>query len=162
MKDPRVQKALDFDEECGLLRAFLSSDKHTVMVLATSSKDRVLARNVLIAADDLDLYGFTWKHSRKCAQIEANPRVALCVDTLQLEGRAELLGPLTNPETPGVTVMRERFPDAVEQWALRPGMIVFRVRPTLVVLAEPVDGKPALHFIDFEKREAYGELWADG
>jgi general stress protein 26 len=61
------------------------------MVLATSHNDRVLARNVLVASDGLDLYFFTWKHSRKCMQIQKNPKVALCKDKVQIEGVAEIL-----------------------------------------------------------------------
>jgi general stress protein 26 len=161
MAEVRVDKSLDFRSECDAFRSFLADEKHATMVLATSANDRVLARTVLVAADGVDLYCFTWEQSRKCEQIRRNPRVALGVDTLQLEGRAELLGPLSDPETPGVSVMHARFPESVERWQKRPGMIMLRIRPTLVVLGDPIDGEPGLHFIDFENRVAYGQFWAN-
>jgi hypothetical protein len=161
MSDEPERIPLDFEEECELLRTFLADEERATMVLATSRDNRVLARTILVAADGLELYCFTWEHSRKCEQIRANPRVALCVDILQLEGLAEILGPLADPATPGVSVVRAKFPDPVRRWEVRPGMVMLRIRPTRVVLGEPVDGKPALHMIDLEEKTAYGELWAD-
>ena len=77
---------LDFEEKKQELIRFLDSKDTAVMALATSLNDRVLVRNVLVACSGLNIYFFTWGHSRKCMQIEGNPRVALCKDAVQIEG----------------------------------------------------------------------------
>jgi general stress protein 26 len=156
----RLRKELDFAEKKELLIRFLAAKDNAVMVLATSHEDRVLARNVLIASDGLDLYLFTWRHSRKCAQIQANPRVALCKDNVQIEGVAEILGDLIAEETKEHTsMMRDRFPDAIKQWEHRPGMVIVRVRPTFVVVGGSAD-PPCPEFLDLENEAAYAEQWA--
>lgn len=153
-------KELGFEEKKEELVKFLKSKDSAVMVLATSCDDQVLARNVLIANDGLDLYLFTWRHSRKCAQIQANPRVALCKDNVQIEGVAEILGDLLAEETKEhMDIIRNRFPDAIKQWEHRPGMVVIRVRPTFVVVGASAD-PPCLEFVDLENEVAYAEEWA--
>ncbi len=81
------------------LLEFLSKKENGAMVLSTSARDVVTSRNVLVANDALDLYFFTWARSRKCAQIQQNPRVSLCKDRLEIEGKASLLGPMFAPES---------------------------------------------------------------
>lgn len=131
------------------------------MVLATSYKERVLARNVLVASKGLDLYFFTWKHSRKCMQIEKNPKVALCKDKVQIEGVAKILGELLDEKTKKYTdIMRRKFPEAIKKWERRLGMVIVRVRPTLVVTGGSFNGDVYIDFLDLENEKAYSEKWA--
>jgi general stress protein 26 len=105
-------------------------------------------------------YLFTWRHSRKYAQIQANPNVALCKDNVQIEGVAEILGDLLAEETREHTdTSRDRFSDAIKQWEHRPGMVIIRVRPTLVVVGASTD-PPCLEYLDLENEAAYAEQWA--
>ena len=151
---------LDYAEKKEEFLRFLESKDNSIMVLATSHEGRVLARNVLIASQGLDLYFFTWGHSRKCAQITANPRVALCKDSVQIEGVAEILGDLVAENTKEHTaVMRKKFPQAIARWEHRPGMVIGRVRPTCVVFAGSTD-EPSLEFLDLENETAHSEMWA--
>ena len=69
MDKEEFREELDFEEKKKEVIRFLESKENETMVLATSYKERVLARNVLVASKGLDLYFFTWKHSRKCMQI---------------------------------------------------------------------------------------------
>jgi general stress protein 26 len=154
------RKELDFKKKKEELIRFLESKDNAVMVLATSHGGQALARNVLIASDGLDLYLFTWKHSRKCAQIQANPRVALCKDNVQIEGIAEVLGDLLAEEIKKYTdILRGRFPDAIKQWEHRPAMVIIRVRPTFVVVGASTD-PPCLEYLDLGNEAAYAEQWA--
>jgi general stress protein 26 len=154
------RKKLGFEEKKREFVRFLESNDNAVMVLATSCDDHVCARNVLIANDGIDLYFFTWRHSRKCAQILKNPRVALCKDDMKIEGVAEILGDLINEKTKKYAdIMRDKFPDAIKQWEQRPGMIILRVRPTFASFGGS-DDPPCLEFLDLINREAYSERWA--
>jgi general stress protein 26 len=160
MGKEEARKSLCFEEKRQEFIRFIESKENAVMVLATSHNDRVLARNVLIANHDLDLYFFTWGHSRKCSQIRANPRVALCRDSVQIEGVAEILGGLTAENTKEHTdAMRKKFPEAIARWEQRPGMVIVRVRPTRVVFAGSTD-EPSLEFLDLENETAYTDRWA--
>ena len=161
MDKEEFRKELDFEEKKKEVIRFLASKENATMVLATSYDERVLARNVLVASNGLDLYFFTWKHSRKCMQIEKNPKVALCKDRVQIEGVAEILGNLPDESVKKYTdVMRDKFPEAIKLWERRPGMVIVRVRPTVVVTGGSVDEPIHLDFLDLNNQRAYSERWA--
>jgi general stress protein 26 len=160
MREDETRETLNYEEKREELIRFLASPDNAIMVLATAQNDRVLARNVNVASDGLDIYFFTWKHSRKCKQIEGNPRVALCKDLVQIEGVAEIVGPLISEETKAYTdILRNKFPKTIALWKDRPGMVIVRIRPTSAVMGGSTDD-PCLEFLDIENETAYTERWA--
>jgi general stress protein 26 len=159
MKD---RKELDFEEKKKHLIKFLKLKKNRHMALATSSDDVVQARVVLIASKGLDIYFFTWKHSRKCMQIVKNPRVALCKDIVQVEGIAEILGALSDRKVEKFTkIMRDKYPDAIENWEQEPGMVLLRVKPTFAVTSASSNGGTWIDYLDLTAKKAYSEKWAN-
>ena len=161
MDKEAIRKELDYKEKKEELIRFLESHDSRIMVLATSHNDRVLARNVLVASDGLDLFFFTWKHSRKCLQIEKNPKVALCKDKVQVEGVGEILGGLSDEKTKKYTnIMRRKYPESIERWERKPGMIIVGVKPKLVVMGGSSNGDVYIDFLDLENEKAYSEKWA--
>ena len=160
MAAERSRRSLNFQEKKEQLVKFLQSRDNAVMVLGTSCDDRVLVRNVLTVSDGLDIYFFTWGHSRKCDQIDRNQRVALCRDDVQIEGVAEILGGFNDEHAKRyVDLMRGKFPDAIRRWEKRPSMVMVRVKPTLAALGGS-DEPPELEFLDLEHEVAYAEAWA--
>jgi general stress protein 26 len=160
MTGEELNKELDFKKKKEEFVRFLAEKENGIMVLATSYQDRVLARNVLIASQGLEIYFFTWEHSRKCQQIRGNSRVALCKERVQIEGVAEILGGFGNESnTAYVDVIRKKFPEAIERWQNRPGMVIVRIRPTSVVIAGSGDDS-CLEFLDLENETAHAERWA--
>lgn len=156
------RETLSFEEKRQEIVDFLASTQNAIMALATSADGRVLARMILVTCEDLDVYFFTWSGSRKCKQIRANPRVGLCKDRAQIEGTAEILGGLFDPSNAAIRkLFEERFPETVERWRDRPGMVLVKVTPTSVVLAGEPGEEPHLQFIDLENGVAYAEPWAD-
>lgn len=155
-------RELDYKKKKEDIIKFLESKDNAVMVLATSHNDRVIARNVLIASKGLDLYFFTWRHSRKCKQISENPRVALCKDDVQIEGLAEILGTLLEEKNKEYAdILRNKFPDSVKRWENRPGMVIIRIRPTLIATAsEIISDQIYLGYLDLENETAYAKEWA--
>lgn len=154
--------SLPFEAKKREIVAFLESTENAIMALATSAGDRVLVRMILVTCDGLDVYFFTWGGSRKCGQIRANPRVALCKDRVQIEGTAEILGGLFDPSNAAIRrLFEERFPETVERWHGRPGMLLVKIMPTSVVLAGEPEEEPHLQFVDLENGVAYAEPWAD-
>lgn len=153
---------LPFDEKKREIVTFLADRENAIMALATSAAGRVLVRMILVTCDGLDVYFFTWGGSRKCEQIRANPRVALCRDRVQIEGTAEILGGLFDPANASIReLFDKRFPETVERWRNRPGMVLVKITPTVVVLAAEPGEEPHLVFVDLENEAATAEPWAD-
>jgi general stress protein 26 len=161
MGEDRERWDLDFGEKRHELVRFLESRDNAIMALATSQADRVMVRSILVGCRDLDIYFFTWGHSRKCEQIRANPRVALCRDSIQIEGTAEILGDLFDDRNrDGLELLQQKFPDAIDYWRDRPGMVLVKVSPTAAVIAGGSGEEPNLKFLDLERKVAYAERWA--
>jgi uncharacterized pyridoxamine 5'-phosphate oxidase family protein len=156
------RKDLNFEEKKEELISFLDSRDNRHMALATSHGDRVQVRMILIASEELDIYFFTWKHSRKFKQIDKNPWVALCKDTIQIEGVAEILGSLSDENIGKFTdIMRRKYPDAIKKWKQRPGMVLLRIKPVLAVNAASSNGDSYIDYLDLTNQKAYSEKWAN-
>jgi len=162
MKIEKNKKEMNFEKTKGKLINFLESKDNAIMVLATSCKDRVIARNILIANDGLDIYFFTWGHSRKCIQMKANPKVALCKDKVQIEGTAEILGDLFSQKNKKYTdIIRNKFPESIKRWERKPEMVIVRIKPNFICVDGNVKGDDLyLEYLDLENRKAYTEKWA--
>ncbi len=155
------RRELDFEEKRKELISFLASADNRHRALATSHDGRVQARVVLVASEGLDVYFFTWKHSRKMKQIEQNPQVALCKDTVQIEGTAEVLGGLADKKIEGfVKIMRDKYPDAIDKWESQPGMVLVRIKPLMAVTGGSSNGDTYIDYLDLEHGKAYSEKWA--
>lgn len=161
-EEERSRLELNYEEKKEEVIKYLESEENDTMVLATSTNNRVLARNVLIFSRELELYFFTWEHSRKCQQIRKNPNVALCKNDMKIEGIAEILGGLTEEETKEYTdFMRSKAPESIEKWEKYPSMVIVRVRPTQIVYgSRTINDGVYLDLIDLENKRAYAERWA--
>jgi len=157
-----VRTELDFDRKREELIRFLDSFENRHMALATSADGVVQVRMVLVANDGLDIYFFTWKHSRKCSQIERNARVALCKDTVEVEGAAQILGELSDKRIKKFTdIIRRKYPDAISNWEHKPHMILLKVTPTFAVTgAKSENGDTFIDYLDLVNKKAYSERWA--
>jgi general stress protein 26 len=142
----------DYESTVDKVIQFLAG-KHAI-VLATSLDGRVTARTVSMASEGLDVYFMSWEHHTKCAQIRGNPRVALCRDNVQIEGRAEILGsPLDEANRRYTELLGKKYPDD-ERFAREPGMVVVRVVPsTIAVFGRGSDGF-YLDCLDLERATA--------
>lgn len=160
-EDAPIRVVLDYEEQRRKFEDFLASKDSEVMVLATSHQHRVFARSVLVACRGIELYLFTWRHSRKCMHIAGNAHVALCKGATQIEGTAEILGGLQEEKNRAyLDLLRSRFPKEMDQWMKRPSMVAIRVRPVVVMRAGSAGKDPCVEMLDLETRTAYSEKWA--
>ena len=161
MNERTGRTSLPFEAKRQQIVDFLAGTENAIMALATSAASRVLVRMILVTCDGLEIYFFTWGGSRKCKQIRANPRVALCKDRVQIEGTAEILGGLFDPSNAAIrSLFEERFPGTVETWRDRPGMVLVKITPMSVVLAGEPGDEPRLLFVDLVNQTAWIEPWA--
>jgi general stress protein 26 len=155
------EETIDYQKTKDKLLSFLDRKENAVMILATSANNHVMARPVLIVNDNLDLYFFTWKHSRKCAQIEINNLISLCKDKIEIEGVAEILGEMISDRNKLILeILKKKQPDAIERWEKKPNMVIVRVKPVFA----SVDGyfiydDAYIEYIDFNKKYAYKIKW---
>lgn len=68
-------------------------EKRGRFVLSSSFEDKVTSRMMSTIFYDNKIYFQTDKDFEKTKQIIANPNVALCIDNIQIEGYAKIIGP---------------------------------------------------------------------
>jgi general stress protein 26 len=155
------EEHIDYKKSLHKLISLLKRKENAVMVLSTSANNIVMARAVLVFNDYPDLYFFTWRHSRKCAQIEKNNLISLSKDKLEIEGTAEILGPMSSSENKAILeFMREKQPNAIKRWENKPDMVIVRIKPEFAC----IDGyyireDSWLEYIDLKKQYAYRLKW---
>jgi general stress protein 26 len=160
MRRPEREK-IDFERSKDKLLSFFYKKDNAVMVLGTSVNNVVMTRSVLIVNEALNLYFFTWKHSRKYAQIEKNNRVSICKDKVEIEGKAEILGLMTSEKNRKILeIIRKKQPNAVNRWENKPDMVIIRIRPEFACVdGYYIDNDAYLEYIDFRKETAYKVKW---
>lgn len=99
--------------------------------LATVDGDGVAARAVAVVPIDGKLYFSTMADSNKLKQIARNPRVALCLEAIQVRGTAKVTGALGSPEgKPAKDALIAAFGGRIEPFIHVPGMVVVEITPT--------------------------------
>jgi general stress protein 26 len=153
---------VDYEKSKDKLLAFLENRENAVMILATSANNVVMARPVLIINDILDIYFFTWKHSRKCTQIEINRLISICKDKVEIEGTAEILGLMTSDKNKEIfKLLKQKQPDAIKTWENKPNMVIVKVKPIFArVDSYYINDNAYIEYIDFIKQNAFTEKWA--
>lgn len=119
--------------------SFLRQQK--LAVIATSSPAQPTPESALIAFaedDELSLYFQTGRHTRKAANLKANPYVSLVIGlslddltTVQYEGIAEQIIGQDEHEACKQRFIRKDSP-TTEEYFNHPTAILFKVRPTWI------------------------------
>jgi nitroimidazol reductase NimA-like FMN-containing flavoprotein (pyridoxamine 5'-phosphate oxidase superfamily) len=132
----------------------LEREKH--LVLATCSDGRVTARTMSHVNDGMDILFQTDKRFLKVEQMLKNPKVALCIGNLQIEGTAELLRHPSEPENADFcSIYRQKHPHSFEMYAYIKDEIVVKVKPSLITLWKYINGKPCRDYLDVLRAKAY-------
>lgn len=113
------------------------------MVVSTSLHDRVTSRMLSVVLIDGKFYFQTDRTFRKYRQIKGNPRVALCIDNMQIEGQSEEIGvPMENAAF--CKMYRECFKNSFERYSALENERLFAVMPTFIERWCYIDGAPYL------------------
>jgi general stress protein 26 len=130
------------------------------MVLATSYKDKVMARTMNIVNDELKLFCQTDKFFFKSDQIVNNPFVALCINNLQIEGSAKITGhPVLEENRKFSELFKQKHPAAFEKYSKLVTETVIEIQPTIITLWKQIDSKPCREFLDINNNEAIREFY---
>ena len=125
------------------------------ITLATSYNDRVTSRTVSFVNKDLNLYFISWEHNKKVVQITKNPRVALTLLNIQIEGKAKVLGkPVDYPEVGDL--FRAKFSDKwIDAFSNIPEMVLVKIEIEYLVKFENISRRFHLQNFDLENKAVY-------
>ena len=136
-------------------------------VISTSMDDHVTARRMRLLSDELTMYGWTNRDSRKAKQISVNPHVSVVIEYIQIDGLASIEGhPLD--ESKFLEIIHKKLPHRyealVKNWSTASNRVVLKVLPKRVALfkyADPVaDIASGLYVLDVDKRKAYRQEYS--
>ena len=93
---------------------------------------------------------------QKVEQIQKNPKVAVCVGNLQVEGMAEFTGhPLKANNAEFSENYRKKHPKPFERYGSLKGEVVIRIRPSLFTFWKYIDGKTCRDYLEVKNHNAY-------
>ncbi|MDA3900606.1 MAG: pyridoxamine 5'-phosphate oxidase family protein [Spirochaetes bacterium] len=135
--------------------------KNKIAVLASCGVDmHVSARSMSIIHDGLDIWFQTDRRFKKKRQIAENPYVALCIENIQIEGKAEQVGHSSREENKHFC---EEFAihhsGSYNAYTNTRDEVVYRVTPKKIVLWRYDNGKSYRDVIDVQKKEALREYY---
>ncbi|HAH94965.1 pyridoxamine 5'-phosphate oxidase family protein [Dielma fastidiosa] len=143
---------MEFNEAKALMFKKLGTSK--IMALASSVDDYVMVRNVSCLFYDDKIYFKTDKNFRKTQQLFKNPRVALCVGGVQVEGIAVNKGLVVEEEGRKFeTAYKKYLWQSYNAYSHEDTEILIEVTPIFVEIWDEDENRYAFQtFIDFEKQ----------
>lgn len=131
-----------------------------VMVLATSSKNIVTARNMSCVIINKKIYFQTDKTFLKFKQILENPNVALCVDNIQIEGTAKIKShPFSEENKEFIDTFKENYGSSYKMYSHMNSETVVEITPSLIALWKYENGQPFRDYLDIRKNKALREVY---
>ena len=120
------------------------------MVLSTSVDNHVTSRMMSVIIIDGNFYFQTDRKSRKFEQIAENPKAALCVDNVQVEGECREVGqPSENRDF--CTLYEKYYPNSYKTYTFLADERLICLKPTLIKRWIYEEGKPYEEIFDFQK-----------
>ena len=126
-----------------------------IMALATCVNDVPMVRNVSCLFYNDKIYFKTDINFRKTAQLLANPKVAMCVHGVQVEGTAINKGLVIHEEGRTFETLYQQYLwGSYNRYSHEDSEILIEVTPEFVEIWEDDENKNAYQiFIDFKKEE---------
>ena len=126
------------------------------ITLATSYQDQVRSRIVDYVNGGITIGFFTWDNTVKVEHIKHNPRVALAVDNLQIEGMAKIIGhPPLSDHASFMEIYQERLPSPYKNFTSLPNALWIIVEPTLLIMMKYEDQHLYSDYLDVIQQTAY-------
>ncbi|HCL55521.1 MAG TPA: pyridoxamine 5'-phosphate oxidase [Spirochaetia bacterium] len=135
-------------------------DQNPYFVLATSYQDHVTARIMSCVHKELFFYFQTDIEMLKYSQIEKNPKVALCIKNIQIEGKATLMGHPSKDENEFFCqLFKRQHPQSFDFYSHLKNERVIEVAPEKITLWKYIDNKSYRDYLLVDRKEAYRELY---
>jgi len=122
------------------------------MVLSTSINDKVSSRMMSVVEIDGDYYFQTDKTFKKYDELINNPNIALCIDNIQIEGEAILLGkPLDNEEF--VSMFKKHYLGSYNAYSSLDNEVLFMVKPNRIERWLYINNVPHMEIFEIKNKE---------
>ena len=148
---------IDYNKLQNEIVEFIS--KKSYMALATCSNQHVTARMINVINDGLDIYFLTSNSFTKFKQISRNPYIALCVENMQYEGKAEIMGnPLENQFFK--QTYQKKHEKSFDLYAYLKDSIVIKIYPMIITLWKYVPGiEPYREYLNVPEKKALKDFY---
>lgn len=152
---------MNYNEAVNYLFEKLAPSK--IMALASSVNNHVMVRNVSCLIYDEAIYFKTDKNFRKTKQLYENPRVALCVGGIQVEGIAHIKGLVVDePGRQFEKLYQKYLWGSYNAYSHEESEILVEVKPTFVEIWDTDDKNKAFQiFIDFDNQQVEYKQYDD-
>lgn len=145
-----------FDKK--LIELFQGIGESKKAVLATSSNDRVTSRMMSFVIYENKFYCQTDKRFLKVKQILNNPKVSICIDNIQIEGIAKIIGkPLKNNIF--ITLFKEYFKNSYENYSFLENEILLEISPSFITVWNYKEAIPMREFYRLDLKEYVEEIY---
>ncbi len=130
------------------------------LVLSTSYKDRVTSRTMSFLVIDKKFYFQTDDTFLKFEQIKNNPNVSLCINNIQIEGVAKILGhPFQETNKQFLEHYKNSFLSSFKNYSALDREVVISIEPVFITLWKYEGNKPLRDFLDIKNKKAYREYY---
>lgn len=127
-------------------------------VLATSSNNRVTSRTMSFVIYENKFYCQTDKKFLKIEQILDNPKVSICIDNIQIEGIAQIIGkPLEYNIF--VTLFKKYFKNSYENYSFLENEILLEINPIFITVWNYKESIPTRSFYRLASKEYVEEIY---
>jgi general stress protein 26 len=147
---------IDFSQLKNEIIEKLNKNKH--IVLATAADNDVSARTMSYVNFDLDIYMQTDKNYNKIKQISVNPEVALCLDNLQISGKALILDhPLLDKYKNIMEKYKERNISAFNKYSHLINEVLIKIEISNVTVWKYIDNRPFRGYLNTADEKCFCE-----
>ena len=130
--------------------------KNKLIYLATACESRVKSRVVDYHNEGLKIGFITWTNSVKIHHMKLNPLVSLCIENLQIEGEAKLLGhPRLAKNKEFIESYKQRHPMPYSNFIGMENVVLVMIEPLLTIMMIYKENYFYLDHLDLVKNVAF-------
>ncbi|MDR0374554.1 MAG: pyridoxamine 5'-phosphate oxidase family protein [Treponema sp.] len=137
--------------------------EYKTMALATSSKNHPTVRLMSCIIYENKIFFQTGADLMKYKQICENNNVALCVDNIQIEGAANILGKINDKQNAEIMeIYKKYYKNSYETYKRNETEVLIEIVPKKIIKWDYENGKPYRIFIDMDNKQARKEMYYTG
>jgi uncharacterized pyridoxamine 5'-phosphate oxidase family protein len=151
---------LNYNEEIGKIYGHIGESK--IMALATSSQNHPTVRLVSCVIGDNKIYFQTGSDLIKYKQICENNKVGLCIDNIQIEGIANIIGKAGGKQKDIIKIMeiyKKHYLDSYETYSNNDKEVLIEVIPVRIIKWDYEKGKPYRIFVNIMDKAVKKEMY---
>ncbi|MDR1148492.1 MAG: pyridoxamine 5'-phosphate oxidase family protein [Spirochaetaceae bacterium] len=151
---------MELDYQVELEKIYTHVGECKIMALATSSQNHPTVRLMSCIIRENKIFFQTGTDLIKYKQICENNRVALCVDNIQMEGIADILGRTNDKKNSAIIdVYKKHYKDSYETYAHNETEVLIEIVLKKIIKWDYENGNPYRIFIDIDSKQARKEMY---